>query len=133
MEALEHQWFKTAEFKKKDKVNTISRELAKELITNMTNYKSNNIIAYLVYHLTKTEECMEASKLFNKIDLNSDGKIEKHELIQGFQKYFKILCFIMFIIKIIFFIIKKKNRKKNGNWVDFLLLGNAGRRSQREG
>ena len=91
-EAFEHQWFKTAEFKRKDKVNTISPELAKELITNMTKYKSSNVlkcavIAYLVHHLTNTEECMEASKLFTKIDLNSDGKIEKHELIQGFQKY----------------------------------------------
>ena len=91
-EALEHQWFKTAEFKRKDKVNRISPELAKELITNMTKYKSSNVlkcavIAYLVHHLTNTEECMEASKLFTKIDLNSDGKIEKHELIRGFQKY----------------------------------------------
>ena len=91
-EALEHQWFKTAEFKRKDKVNRISPELAKELITNMTKYKSTNmlkcaVVAYLVHHLTNTEECIEASKLFNKIDLNSDGKIEKHELIQGFQKY----------------------------------------------
>ena len=71
-EALEHQWFKTAEFKKKDKVNTIPLELAKQLITNMTKYKSNNmlkcaVVAYLVHHLTNTEECMEASKLFIKI------------------------------------------------------------------
>ena len=43
-EALEHQWFKTAEFKKKDKVNTIPHELAKHLITNMTKYKSNNML-----------------------------------------------------------------------------------------
>ena len=91
-EALEHPWFKTAEFKKKDKINTIPHELAMQLITNMTKYKSNNmlkcaVIAYLVHHLTNTEECMEASKLFNKIDLNSDGKIEKHELIQGLQKF----------------------------------------------
>ena len=94
-EALEHQWFKTAEFKKKDKVNQIAPELAKELIQNMTQYKSNNVlkcavIAYLVHHLTNTEQCQEASKLFIKIDLNSDGKIEKHELIQGFEKYWGI-------------------------------------------
>ena len=92
---MEHQWFKTAEFRKKDKVNTIPQALAKELISNMTKYKSNNmlkcaVIAYLVHHLTNTEECLEASKLFIKIDLNSDGKIEKHELIQGFQKYWGI-------------------------------------------
>ena len=94
-QALEHQWFKTAEFKKKDKVNTIAPELAKELIENMTKYKSDNIlkcavIAYLVHHITNTEECLEASKLFIKIDLNSDGKIEKHELVQGFEKYWNI-------------------------------------------
>ena len=89
---MEHQWFKTAEFKRKDKVNRISPELAKELITNMTKYKSTNmlkcaVVAYLVHHLTNTEECIEASKLFNKIDLNSEKKKKKHELIQGFQKY----------------------------------------------
>ena len=94
-QALEHPWFKTAEFKKKDKVNTIAPELAKELIGNMTKYRSDNIlkcavIAYLVHHITNTEECFEASKLFIKIDLNYDGRIEKHELIQGFEKYWGI-------------------------------------------
>ena len=94
-QAIEHPWFKTAEFKKKDKVNTIAPELAKELIHNMTKYKSDNIlkcavIAYLVHHITNTEECFEASKLFSKIDLNSDGRIEKHELVQGFEKYWNI-------------------------------------------
>ena len=94
-EAIEHRWFKTAEFKKKDKVNTIPPELAKELIHNMTKYRSDNmlkcaVIAYLVHHITNTEECFEASKLFIKIDLNSDGKIEKHELVQGFEKYWGI-------------------------------------------
>ena len=93
--AIEHQWFKSAEFKKKDKVNIIPVELAKQLIQNITKYKSDNIlkcavIAYLVHHLINTEECIEASKLFIKIDLNHDGKIEKHELIQGFEKYWGI-------------------------------------------
>ena len=35
-EALEHPWFKKAEFKKKDKVNSICPKLAKELINNLT-------------------------------------------------------------------------------------------------
>ena len=94
-EALEHPWFNTAEFKKQDKVNAIAPELAKELIQNMTKYRSDNIlkcavIAYLIHHITNTEECNEASKLFNKIDINSDGKIEKNELIQGFEQYWGI-------------------------------------------
>ena len=94
-QALDHPWFKTAEFKKKDKVNSIPIELARELINNMTKYRSDNmlkcaVIAYLVHHITNTEECFEASKLFIKIDLNSDGRIEKHELVQGFEKYWGI-------------------------------------------
>ena len=94
-EALDHPWFKTAEFKKKDKVNSIPIELARELINNMTKYRSDNmlkcaVIAYLVHHITNTEECFEASKLFIRIDLNSDGRIEKHELVQGFEKYWGI-------------------------------------------
>ena len=61
----------------------------------MTKYRSNNmlkcaVIAYLVHHITNTEECFEASKLFIRIDLNSDGRIEKHELVQGFEKYWGI-------------------------------------------
>ena len=94
-QAIEHPWFKSAEFKKKDKVNIIPPELARQLIQNMTKYRSDNmlkcaVIAYLVHHITNTEECVEASKLFIKIDLNYDGKIEKHELIQGFEKYWGI-------------------------------------------
>ena len=37
------------------------------------------VIAYLVHHNTNTEQCTEASKLFNKIDINRDGKIEQYE------------------------------------------------------
>ena len=45
----------------------------------MTKYRSDNmlkcaVIAYLVHHITNTEECFEASKLFIKIDLNSDRR-----------------------------------------------------------
>ena len=94
-QALEHPWFKTAEFKNRDKVNIIAPELAKELIQNMTEYRSDNmlkcaVIAYLIHHITNTEECLEASKLFSKIDINNDGKIEKNELIQGFEKFWGI-------------------------------------------
>ena len=94
-EALKHNWFNSAEFIKKDKINSINPMLAKQLIKNMTKYRGDNalkcaVIAYLVHHLINTEECMEASKLFIKIDLNSDGKIEKQELIHGFEKYWGI-------------------------------------------
>ena len=61
----------------------------------MTKYRSDNIlkcavIAFLVHHITNSDEFFEASKLFIKIDINSDGKIEKDELCQGFKKYWGI-------------------------------------------
>ena len=60
-------------------VNTISPQLAKKLIENLKQYHSDNmlrcaVIAYLVHHNTNTEQCTEASKLFNKIDINGDEK-----------------------------------------------------------
>ena len=48
------------------------------------------VIAYLVHFNTNLEQCNEASKLFFKIDLNSDGKIEKHELVEGMMSYWKL-------------------------------------------
>ena len=84
IEALNHKWFQTAKFRDKDRVNTISPQLAKKLIENLKQYHSDNmlrcaVIAYLVHHNTNTEQCTEASKLFNKIDINGDGKIEQYE------------------------------------------------------
>ena len=38
VEALNHKWFQTAKFRDKDKVNTISPQLAKKLIENLKQY-----------------------------------------------------------------------------------------------
>ncbi len=94
-EALEHPWFKTAEFKKKNEVNKIHLSLAKELIDNMAQYDSSNklrcaVIAYLVHNNTNLEQCNEASKLFLSIDKDKNGTIEKEELIEGFEKYWNL-------------------------------------------
>ena len=94
-EALNHSWFKTAEFKKKDQINIVPHSLAKQMINNLKLYRSDNmlrcaVIAYLVHHNTNIEQCVEAGKLFNKIDLNNNGRIEKEELIKGIEKYWKL-------------------------------------------
>ena len=94
-DALKHPWFKTAEFKKKDQINIVPHSLAKQMISNLTKYNSDNmlrctVIAYLVHHNTNIEQCVEAGKLFNKIDLNNNGRIEKEELIKGIEKYWKL-------------------------------------------
>ena len=94
-EALQHPWFQNTEFQKKNEVNIIAPSLAKQMIQNMKKYHSDNmlrcaVIAYLVHHNTNIEQCIEAEKLFNKIDLNNDGKIEKEELINGIENYWKL-------------------------------------------
>ena len=94
-EALKHPWFKTAEFKKKDQINIVPPSLAKQMIQNLQKYRSDNmlrcaVIAYLVHHNTNIEQCVEAGKLFNRIDLNNNGRIEKEELIKGIEKYWNL-------------------------------------------
>ena len=94
-DALKHPWFKTAEFKKKDQINIVPPSLAKQMIQNLQKYRSDNmlriaVIAYLVHHNTNIEQCVEAGKLFNKIDLNNNGRIEKEELIKGIEKYWNL-------------------------------------------
>ena len=61
-------------------------------MNNLEYYKSDNIIrcavlAYLVHQNTNSKECMNATFLFNEIDLNKDGKLEKSELEKALLKY----------------------------------------------
>ena len=93
-DALNHPWFQTAEFKAVyQKVNVLSPFEAMEMFKNLEKYKSDNIIkcaalAYLVHQNTNIPQCLEATKLFNDIDLNHDGKLEIHELEHAYKKYF---------------------------------------------
>ncbi|MGL4948151.1 MAG: CAMK family serine/threonine-protein kinase, partial [Mycoplasma sp.] len=94
-DAINHQWFSTTQFKEKEKVNNISKTKAKKLINNLMNYHSDNmlrcaVIAYLVHHNTNLDQCNEASKWFNHIDINGDGKIQKHEWINGLTTYWNL-------------------------------------------
>ena len=91
--ALNHPWFQTAEFKTTyQQVNTISGFDAMEMLKNLENYKSDNIIkcavlAYLVHQNTNIPQCLDATKLFKEIDLNHDGKLETNELEYTYIKY----------------------------------------------
>ena len=95
-DALLHPWFETKKMKAVDKmVNTIDPNKAQNMINNLKNYKSDNtlrcaVIAYLVHNNTQIEQAREAIKLFNKIDMNNDGKIAKEELYTGLQSYLKL-------------------------------------------
>ena len=94
-EALSHPWFNTSEFEQVYRVNTINVNTAKNMITNLEYYRSDNIIkcavlAYLVHQNTNIKECIDASYLFTEIDLNKDGKLERNELEYAYSKYYSL-------------------------------------------
>ena len=88
-DALNHAWFK--EHKSKEKFNQIKDEnTLKKLLANLKAYKRDSIIqetalAYLVHNFPQMKDVVNACKLFNQIDINGDGKINKNELLKGLQ------------------------------------------------
>ena len=88
-EALNHPWFK--ENKSKELFNQIKDEkILKKLLENLKAYKRESIIqetalAYLVHNFPQMKDVVNACKLFNQIDVNGDGKINKAELLKGLQ------------------------------------------------
>ena len=92
--ALKHPWFNTTQYKTVyNKINTINQNDVSEMLNNLENYKSDNIIkcavlAYLIHQNSNIPQCLEAIKLFNEIDLNQDGKLEANELECVYIKYY---------------------------------------------
>ena len=90
-QAMNHQFFK--QFNIKNLINDIEdKSIIRKLINNLKNYKCQSIIqetamAYLVHNYPDLEEVENACKLFNKIDVNGDGKITSEILYQGISKY----------------------------------------------
>ena len=91
-EALNHPWFNTPEIMN---IDYLDNERIKDLLLNLERYKSYNIIkcvilAYLVHINSDIKEYIEAGKLFNSLDIDHDGKLDKDELKNGFMKYFNL-------------------------------------------
>ena len=66
----------------------------KKLLANLKAYKRDSIIqetalAYLVHNFPQMKDVINACKLFNQIDVNGDGKINKAELLKGLQSKIK--------------------------------------------
>ena len=93
-EALNHQWFK--DLKIKELYNEIEDEkIITNLINNIKNYKRESALqetalAYLVHNFPQIPDVINACKLFNQIDKNDDGKINKDELLNGLKDKLKI-------------------------------------------
>ena len=92
-QAMNHEFF--TRFKIKELVNDIKdKSIVKKLINNLKNYKCTSILqetalAYLVHNYPDLEEIENACKLFNKIDINGDGKITSGILYKGICKYWE--------------------------------------------
>jgi len=88
-EALSHPWFK--ENKSKELYNRIKDESTlRKMINNLKVYKRDSIIqetalAYLVHNFPQMKDVVNACKLFNQIDVNGDGKINKVEFLKGLE------------------------------------------------
>ena len=91
--AMNHEFF--TQFNIKELVNDIKDEnIIKKLINNLKNYKCESILqetalAYLVHNYPDLEEIENGYKLFNKIDINGDGKITSAILYKGIYNYWE--------------------------------------------
>jgi calcium-dependent protein kinase len=92
-QAMNHEFF--TRNKIKELVNDIKdKSIVQKLIDNLKNYKCTSILqetalAYLVHNYPDLEEIENACKLFNKIDINGDGKITSGILYKGICKYWE--------------------------------------------
>ena len=93
-EALNHQWFK--DNKSRELFNQINDEnILKKFVENLKNYRNQSVIqetalAYLVHNYPHFKDVINACKLFNQIDTNNDGKINKEELLNGLKAKIKM-------------------------------------------
>ena len=92
-EALNHKVFYLN--KTKEILNEIFDEkILFKFIENLKHYKSNSILrettlAYLVHNYPDLDEVNEACKLFDKLDVNGNGKITRNELFLGLSSIIK--------------------------------------------
>jgi len=91
-EALNHKWFK--KLNTKEKLNFVEPDKIKKMLQRLTSYSPDKFLqhislAYLVHNFPQHEEVLNANKLFNIIDSNSNGQINEHELKIGLKKLLK--------------------------------------------
>ena len=91
-QALKHPWFETEDIKNLDYLDDA---IARNMMSNLERYKSDNIIrcavlAYLVHQNMNIKPCQDASKLFNSLDTDHDGKLSKKDLINAYLRYYNL-------------------------------------------
>ena len=71
----------------------IDEEATLNALTNLKNFNIEKklqqaTITYLVSQLAQKEDLLDLQKAFKALDKNSDGKLSRDELIEGYQKIF---------------------------------------------
>ena len=93
-EALNHPWFKENN-SKLFYCQLKDENIINSLLDNLKNYQNITILqkialAYLIHNYPQMKDIINASKLFNKIDEDDDGIINKKELLEGLKLKFNL-------------------------------------------
>lgn len=86
-EALRHVWIT------KKAHEEIDNEATMNALTNLKNFNIEKklqqaTITYLVSQLAQKEDLIELQKAFKALDKNSDGKLSRDELVDGYRQIF---------------------------------------------
>lgn len=86
-ESLRHQWIT------KKAHEDIDSEATLNALTNLKNFNIEKklqqaTITYLVSQLAQKEDLVELQKAFKALDKNSDGKLSRDELVEGYRKIY---------------------------------------------
>lgn len=91
-DALDHPWIKSTDVTAKDSINLPSLE---STILNIRQFQGTQKLAaaallYMGSKLTTNEETDELNKIFQKMDKNGDGQLDKQELMEGYVELMKL-------------------------------------------
>ena len=86
-EALRHVWIS------KKAHEEIDNEATLNALTNLKNFNIEKklqqaTITYLVSQLAQKEDLVELQKAFKALDKNSDGKLSRDELVEGYRQIY---------------------------------------------
>jgi len=85
-EAIQHSWLK-----KKSNEEEVNHEATQNALANLKNFRLEQklqqaTLTYIVSQLISKEEMQELQAAFKALDTNSDGKLQREELIEGYKK-----------------------------------------------
>ncbi|KAL4470266.1 hypothetical protein ABPG74_011877 [Tetrahymena malaccensis] len=87
-DVLNDPWLKQA-----SGIDVVDKPTLKRALNNMQTFRAGKKLQeatwmYLVNYLASKEEKNELLKVFQSLDTNNDGKLQRDELIQGYKKIF---------------------------------------------